>query len=149
VTKDTSHHELNEDSRISAAERSRARQIVNRFGVACALLFLFLATSLSAEIQKLGDLSFFVPDGYSYEFTPGEDHATIGFAKGQEFCVLVIYNPTRTSGDPEADFKATWPVLLGKSAGPGLPSPIFDIQTAVGFHGKQSGSFSTNGRNLC
>jgi len=66
---------------------------------------------------------------------------------GQTFCVLVVYRPMHSSGDAETDFKSIWPRLLGRSAGPGLPTPIYDLRTQVGYPGKQSGSPSADRLN--
>jgi hypothetical protein len=110
-------------------------------------IFLLLATTASAQLQTLGDVSFSAPDGYKYEFTPGDDHATMRLVNGQTCCVLVIYRPMHSSGDAETDLKSIWPRLLGRSAGPGLPTPIYDLRTQVGYPGKQSGSPSADRLN--
>ncbi len=124
--------------------RRRALTIYRHRAIRVGFLFMF-ACSAWAQRKALGDVSFPVPNGYQYEFTPGEDHATIGFKNGSAYCVLVIYNATRSLGDPETNFKAAWRRLLGKVA-PGIPTPIYDLQPQTGNPGRQSGYPSKNGQ---
>src|SRR5450759_3766591 len=107
------------------AGSSRVLTMNSHLAVRLGILFVF-AVSACAQRKTLGDVSFSVPNGYQYEFAPGDDHATIGFKNGNAYCLLVIYDSVRSFGDPETNFKATWRQLLGKSA-PGLPTPIYDL----------------------
>ncbi|MEO8024835.1 MAG: hypothetical protein ABI823_00095 [Bryobacteraceae bacterium] len=128
-----------------------ARQVSRVWGMSVLMtgrlgMLLLLAVPAFAQTKGIGDISFSVPEGYTYEFKPGDDHATMGFIAGQTFCVVVIYRAMPSSGNAEGDFKAIWTRLLSKSAGPGLPNPIYDFQSQVGYQGKQSGSPSVDGR---
>lgn len=77
---------------------------------------LAMAASAFAQVQTVGDVSFAVPEGWTYQGTA--DGGLMLLKQDQNFWVITVHAPRPTSGDQNADFKAAWRSVV-------LPVPDF------------------------
>ena len=95
---------------------------------AAALLFMLTLASF-AQVQKIDNLSFAVPDGWKYEYTPGAEQADMVWTNANgAFCIIVLTKPVTSSGDVEKDFAVTWRMGVEQNPQATLPSPLYDIR---------------------
>src|SRR5882724_87231 len=109
------------------------------------LFFLCLSTiSALAQVQTVGDVSFAVPEGWTY--TPGGGIGAMVLKADKNYWVMAVYPPMPSSGDATQDLKAAWTKIV--LAGPGYqglpPLPYFDIAHTVGYPGKRADGASVN-----
>jgi hypothetical protein len=113
---------------------------------ACLLLLGFSALCACAQVQTVGDVSFAVPDGWTY--SSSADGGLISLKQGTSFWMIAVFLPTPTSGDPAADFKAAWRRVVLKN--PGFQdysySRPYDITQTVGYSGKFDGTSSADNK---
>jgi hypothetical protein len=102
------------------------------------------ASSASAQVQAVGPVSFAVPEGMKYEQNPGEEHASMSFADGKNFLIIVITKPLPPTGDAEANFKSAWTLILTRAFNEAVPSPIYAIKVKGGYPGKFGGNVSND-----
>ena len=107
------------------------------------LLLSVLATAAVAQVQTIGEVSFAVPDGWQYQ--QGPDFGAMVLKTSDRFWMIAVYTPMRSSGNPDADFKAAWLRVLSP-AGYGVPaySP-YNISKTVGYPGKYYDGANNNG----
>jgi len=107
---------------------------------AAALLFMLTLASF-AQVQKIDNLSFAVPDGWKYEYTPSAGQADMVWTNANgAFCIIVLTKPVTSSGDVEKDFAVTWRMGVEQNPQATLPNPLYDIRGMMGYPGKFSGS---------
>lgn len=97
-----------------------------------------------SQVQALGDVSFAVPGGWTYQ--PGNGYGAMALKNGQNFWVVAVYAPLPASGNPSADLKTAWQriVLAGRDY-QGFPwEPYYDISGSVGYPGKRADASSLN-----
>jgi hypothetical protein len=115
-----------------------------RLAFSTLLLFSALSAVAFDEVQTLGDVSFSVPDGWTYQ--PGKDFGAMVLKSGQDFWIMAVYTPMPSSGDVTQDLKAAWTRIV--LAGPdyrGMPAlPYYDINHTVGYHGKRADDSSVD-----
>ncbi|MGA2630418.1 MAG: hypothetical protein ABSG54_09385 [Terriglobia bacterium] len=114
------------------------------FRYALPLFFWFAAVTASAQVQSVGDVSFAVPDGWTYK--PGTDFGAVVVTSGQNYWLMAVYKPMPSSGDPTTDLKAAWTriVLAGHDYQGFPPLPYYDINHSVGYRGRRADDSSTN-----
>lgn len=114
------------------------------FAFMTALLFS-LAASVAGQVQKVGGLSFAVPEGWKYEHQPNADYANIVWTNGSGvFCIILVTRPVQSSGDIDADFAAAWRGVVERNPSAVLPTPLYEIRGMVGYPGKYSGGSIDN-----
>src|SRR5437867_2272646 len=98
-------------------------------------LFLFLfAASAHAQVRSFGEVSFAVPDGWEYSVEPSEDHATLSFGQNvQDVVALAVFQPLRSTGNPDSDFRAAWAKDVRSMQ---LPAPIYEHKSLAGYQGR-------------
>lgn len=107
---------------------------------AAALFFVFAFTA-SAQVQKLDSVSFAVPEGWKFEYSPGGNNADMVWTNANgAYCIVVLSKPVPSSGDAERDFAVAWRSGVEHNPRATLPTPIYDIRGMVGYPGKYSGS---------
>jgi hypothetical protein len=112
---------------------------------AAALLFMLTLASF-CQVQKIDNLSFAVPDGWKYEYTPGASQADMVWTNANgAFCIIVLTKPVPSSGDVEKDFAVTWRMGVEQNPQATLPNPLYDIRGMMGYPGKFSGSTIDHG----
>jgi hypothetical protein len=109
-----------------------------------AIFVLATAASLPAQVQTVGDVSFAVPDGWTYK--QGSDVGAMVMKADSRFWVVAVYTAMPSSGDANADFRAAWKRVV--LAGPdyrGLPNyDPYNITGSVGYPGKYYDGSSVN-----
>lgn len=110
----------------------------------CAIFFCLFAVFASAQVQNLGDVSFAVPEGWKYEYKPGNDYATMTVTSGPVSCVVIITRPVASSGNAERDFASAWRSLVERNPQAPLPSPIYEIRGLPGYPGRYSSATVNN-----
>jgi hypothetical protein len=102
-------------------------------------LVLCLSTLTAfAQVQTVGDVSFAVPDGYTY--SPGADFGAMILKGDKTFWLMAVYTPMPSSGDTTTDLKAAWQrIVLAAGDHQGWPPlPYYDINHTVGYPGKRA-----------
>jgi len=78
---------------------------MRRWALAVLLLTIVLAAPAFAQVQTVGDLSFAVPEGWSYQ-APNDGGGLMLLKQGANFWVITIYPQRPASGDQNANFKS-------------------------------------------
>ena len=98
-----------------------------------------IAQAQNFGVQTVGDVSFAVPDGWTY--AGSADGGLMTRKEGTSYWMIAVMTPIPASGDPTADFKAAWRSVVQKN--PGFEdyaySP-YDITQTVGYSGKFDGA---------
>ena len=86
-----------------------------------------------AQVQAVGDVTFAVPDGWTYK--RGAASGTVTFTSGQNFWTMTVHAPMPSSGESTADLKQAWTrLILPSSDYRGLPAaPYYDVRNALGY----------------
>jgi hypothetical protein len=99
----------------------------------------FVLTSVPtvvAQVQRVGDVSFAVPDGWTYQ--QGVDFGAMTVKADNRFWVVAVYSAMPSSGNPNADFKTAWKRVV--SAVPDRPGVLsydpYNLTGTVGYGGK-------------
>ena len=72
--------------------------------VVAALVFM-VALTASAQVQKIDDLSFAVPEGWKYESNPAAGNADMVWTNANgAYCIIVLAKPVPSRGNIETDF---------------------------------------------
>jgi hypothetical protein len=109
-----------------------------------ALLFM-LPLAAFAQVQKLDNLSFAVPEGWKYESNPATGNADMVWTNANAaYCIIVLTKPVPSSGNVETDFAVTWRSGVEHNPQATLPSPLYDIRGYMGYPGKYSASAIEN-----
>jgi hypothetical protein len=116
-------------------------------------LFLLLsvfafAASAFAQVQTVGDVSFAVPEGWTYQ--AAGDGGLMLLKQGQNFWIITVHAPRPTSGNPNADFKTAWQSVLStvpdfKNSLPGY-DPYAINNKVLGYPGKYYDGNSDSGK---
>ncbi|MBZ5533126.1 MAG: hypothetical protein LAO20_16975 [Acidobacteriia bacterium] len=106
---------------------------------ASALVFL-LALAASAQVQKLDNLSFAVPAGWTYELAGGGNADMVWTNANKAYCIIVLSKPVPSSGNVDQDFAVAWRSGVEHNPQATLPTPLYDIRGYMGYPGKWSGS---------
>jgi len=111
------------------------------------LIFCFLGCTAFAQVQTIGDMSFAVPEGWTYTGTPAGGLMTM--KSGNNFWLMAIFTPMPSSGNTETDLLNAWNTLVLTQGGyQGLPAkPYYDIMHTVGYPGKRADDSSVNRAN--
>lgn len=108
--------------------------------LALLLSLVLFAASAHAQVRSLGDVSFAVPDGWEYSAEPSGDHATLSFGQNvQNVIAVAIFQPLRSTGNPDSDFRAAWAKDV-RSMQP--PEPIYEHKSLAGYQGRYGGTNS-------
>jgi hypothetical protein len=98
-------------------------------------------------VQSIGDVSFAVPDGWAYQAS--SNFGGMAFKEGNSFWFFAVYSAMPSSGDPVADFKASWNRIVlstGKYKDyPGWGSwSTYEMPKTVGYSGRYNGDDSVD-----
>ena len=113
----------------------------------CALL-LIIAAPAFAQVQTVGDMSFAVPEGWTYQASA--DGGLMLLKQDQNFWIVTVHPPRPTTGDQNADFKNAWrnvvlPVPDFQRSLPGY-DPYNTAKTMIGYPGKYYDANSDSGK---
>jgi hypothetical protein len=119
-------------------------------GWALILLLCTLAVAMPAfaQVQTVGDISFAVPEGWTYQGSA--DGGLMLLKQGANFWIVTVHAPRPTTGDPNADFKSAWQSVLStvpdfKNSLPGY-NPYDTGKTLLGYPGKYYDANSDSGK---
>jgi len=105
-------------------------------------LFVF-AVGVRAQVQSLSEVSFAVPDGWEYSVEPSKDHATLSFGQnGQVVVALAVFQPLRSTGNPDNDFRAAWAKDVRSMQ---VPAPIYEHKSFAGYQGRYGATNTDDG----
>src|SRR5512137_2941775 len=106
----------------------------------CALAAFAKGQNFGA--QSVGDVSFAVPDGWTYSVGP--DFGAMVYKQDTRFWLVSVYTSMPSSGDPDADFKAAWRrgVLPAGFPAPGY-NP-YNVSSPMGYAGKYYDGWNAN-----
>lgn len=115
-----------------------------RLALTAALYCLAAAVSAFAQVQTVGDVSFAVPDGWTYK--GAGDAGVMVIKEGSNYWIMGVYTPMPSSGDASRDLQAAWKrIVLAGSDYQGFPLlPYPDINHTVGYPGKRADASSMN-----
>jgi hypothetical protein len=111
-------------------------------------LLLIIGGSAFAQVQTVGNLSFAVPEGWTYQ--AAGDGGLMLSKQGTNFWIITVHSPRPASGDPNADFKMAWQsVVLNmpdfKRSLPGY-NPYDISKKMLGYPGKYYDANSDSGQ---
>jgi hypothetical protein len=109
-------------------------------------LLCVLTASAFAQVQTVGDVSFAVPDGWQYQGAQGG--GAMFLKQGNNFWIISVHAPMRSTGDENADFKAAWgSVVLSVPDFKNFPNYTpYTINKTVGYPGRVYDDSSASGR---
>lgn len=117
--------------------------MISRSGLTVAMIFCVSAAT--AQVQSIGDVSFAVPEGWlHYSQRPGENHATLTGNRNGGIWTISVFKPLRSSGNPDADFRAAWAQDVRSMQ---APKRSFEHKGLVGYSGRCSSTNSPDGRH--
>jgi hypothetical protein len=91
-----------------------------------------------AGVRSVGDMSFAVPPGWSYQPPTGDRPAKLALGSGDDAVVISLFGPARSSGNAESDFAAAWSRVVGTT-----PPEPYSHENPVGYPGKYGGFAET------
>ncbi|HET9164457.1 MAG TPA: hypothetical protein VFP11_00570, partial [Candidatus Angelobacter sp.] len=109
-----------------------------------SLLLIVIAASAVAQVQTVGDVSFAVPEGWTYQGS--KDGGLMLLKQGTNFWIVSMHAPRPASGDPNVDFKTAWqrevvPLPDFQRSLPGY-DPYNTGKMLLGYPGKYYDAFS-------
>jgi len=113
----------------------------------CGLLLIIVAPGF-AQVQTVGDVSFAVPEGWTYQASA--DGGLMLLKQGQNFWIITVHPQRPTIGDQNADFKNAWrsvvlPVNDFRNSMPGY-DPYSISNKVLGYPGKYYDANSGSGQ---
>ena len=114
-----------------------------------ALLFVIVSAAPAlAQVQTVGDVSFAVPNGWTYQGST--DGGLMMLKQDANFWVVSVHAPQPTTGNPNVDFKNAWrtvvlPVNDFQNSLPGY-DPYNISNKVLGYPGKYYDGWSAGGR---
>ncbi len=111
--------------------------------LACAFFLFFVTLSASAQVQKLGEVSFAVPEGWKYEYNPGDDHADMVTGVSGNYCIVALTVPIKSTGNVEQDFAIAWRYIVERNPQASVPSS-YEIRGLPGYSGRVGSSTLDN-----
>jgi hypothetical protein len=121
---------------------------MRRWALSSLLLIVILAVPAAAQVQTVGDVSFAVPEGWTYQGSA--DGGLMLLKKEQNFWIVTVHAPRPTSGDQNADFKNAWRSVVStvpdfKNSLPGY-DPYSVSNKVLGYPGKYYDANSDSGK---
>ena len=115
---------------------------------AVLLLIVVRAVPAFAQVQSIGDISFAVPEGWSYQGST--DGGVMLLKQGTNFWIITVHAPRPASGDQNADFKTTWQAVVSSVPQFSKSLPGYDPYSLsnkmLGYPGKYYEGDSDNGQ---
>jgi hypothetical protein len=132
------HHQVDFASRASNYFPASEDMIMRRWVLAWLLVIVILAAPAIGQVQTVGDVSFAVPEGWTYQGSA--DGGLMLLKQEQNFWIVTVHSPRPTSGNPNADFKNAWLSVVSsvpdfKNSLPGY-DPYTTSNKLLGYPGK-------------
>ena len=111
---------------------------------ALAVLLLMIAAPAFAQVQTVGDISFAVPAGWTYQGSA--DGGLMMLKQGTNFWIITVHAQRPASGNQNADFKSAWQAVVSsvpqfRKSLPGY-DPYDISKKSLGYPGKFYGGNS-------
>jgi hypothetical protein len=101
-----------------------------------------------AQVQTVGDVSFAVPEGWSYQGSA--DGGLMLMKQDANFWIITVHSPRPASGDQNANFKSAWQAVVSSvpQFSKSLPgyTPYSLNNKMLGYPGKYYDGWSDNGQ---
>src|SRR5215469_11828994 len=112
------------------------------------LLTIVLPAPAFAQVQTVGDVSFAVPEGWTYQSSA--DGGLMLLKQGANFWIITVHAQRPASGNQNADFKSAWQAVVSsvpefRKSLPGY-DPYDISKKSLGYPGKYYGGNSDNGQ---
>ncbi|HYL91911.1 MAG TPA: hypothetical protein VEW69_02015 [Alphaproteobacteria bacterium] len=121
---------------------------MRQWAFASLLLIVVLSAAAIAQVQTVGDISFAVPEGWTYQ--AAQNGGAMVLKQGQNFWIISVHPPRPTTGDPNTDFKAAWRSELSTLPDFQRSLPGYDPYSinkgVLGYPGKYYDAISDSGR---
>lgn len=122
---------------------------MRHWALAVLLLIIVLAAPAFAQVQTVGDVSFAVPEGWSYQAS-NDGGGLMLLKQGTNFWIITIYPQRPASGNQNADFKTAWQAVVSsvpqfRKSLPGY-DPYDISKKSLGYPGKSYGGNSDDGK---
>jgi hypothetical protein len=119
-----------------------------RWALAVLLLTFVIVAPAFAQVQTVGDVSFSVPPGWTYQ--GAADGGYMMLKQGTNFWIVSVHPPRPTTGNPNVDFKTAWqkevlPLPDFQRSLPGY-DPYDTGKMLLGYPGKYYDAFSDSGK---
>jgi len=108
------------------------------------IIISLFALAAAAQVQNLGDVSFGLPDGWNNEGV-SKDHAALSLQENDGYWIIAVYQPMRSSGNPDADFSVAWRKLAPHEP---VPEPIYEHKSSAGYSGRYGSQTTGDGEHL-
>src|ERR1700739_1219041 len=121
---------------------------MRRWALAVLLVTFVLAAPAFAQVQTVGDISFAVPQGWTYQGST--DGGLMLLKQGANFWIITIHAQRPSSGNQNADFKSAWQAVVStvpdfKTSLPGY-DPYNISNKVLGYPGKYYDANSDSGK---
>jgi hypothetical protein len=117
---------------------------MRHWALAVLLLTFILTGPAFAQVQTVGDVSFAVPQGWTYQGSA--DGGLMLLKQDPNFWVITVHGPRPASGNQNADFKSAWQSVVSSVPQFSRSLPGYDPYSisnkAVGYPGKYYDAFS-------
>jgi hypothetical protein len=117
---------------------------MRHWALAVLLLTIVLTAPAFAQVQTVGDVSFAVPQGWTYQGSA--DGGLMLLKQDANFWVITVHGPRPASGNQNADFKSAWQAVVSSVPQFSRSLPGYDPYSisnkAVGYPGKYYDGFS-------
>jgi|SRR5215831_3583373 len=121
---------------------------MRHWALAVLLLIVVLAAPAFAQVQTVGDISFAVPEGWTYQGST--DGGLMLLKQGANFWIITIHAQRPAGGDQNANFKSAWKAVVSSVPQFSRSLPGYDPYSisnkAVGYPGKYYDGQSDNGQ---
>ena len=121
---------------------------MRHWALAVFLLIIVLAAPAFAQVQTVGDISFAVPEGWTYQGST--DGGLMLLKQGANFWIITIHAQRPAGGDQNANFKSAWKAVVSSVPQFSRSLPGYDPYSisnkAVGYPGKYYDGQSDNGQ---
>ncbi len=118
------------------------------WALSALLLLLLVAASAFAQVQTVGDVSFAVPEGWTYQGSA--DGGLMLLKQDQNFWIISVHAPRPTTGNQNLDFKNAWRSVVLPTAGFQNSLPGYDPyeigKKVLGYPGKYYDGSNANGQ---
>lgn len=119
---------------------------MRRWALSALLFALALAAPAFAQVQTVGDISFAVPEGWTYQGST--DGGLMLLKQGANFWIITVHAQRPSSGNPNANFKSAWQAVVSsvpqfRNSLPGY-DPYDISKKSLGYPGKYYDGNSDN-----
>src|ERR1041385_6300036 len=121
---------------------------MRRWSIIGLLSMIVAAAPAFAQVQTVGDISFAVPQGWTYQGSA--DGGLMLLKQDPNFWIITVHAPRPSSGNQNANFKSAWQAVVSSVPQFSKSLPGYDPYSisnkAVGYPGKYYDGWSDNGQ---